>query len=39
LALSNKEIIKINVIDLEKLYNFVVNNVLIWIRLGLQNSI
>ena len=39
LALSNKEIIKINVIDLEKLYNFVVKNVLIWIRLGLQNSI
>jgi len=31
--------IKINVVDLEKLYNFVVKNFLIWIRLGLQNSI
>jgi len=30
---------KINVVDLEKLYNFVVKNFLIWIRLGLQNSI
>jgi len=26
LALSNKEMIKINVVDLEKLYNFVVKN-------------
>ena len=39
LALSNKEMIKINVVDLEKLYNFVVKNFLIWICLGLQNSI
>jgi len=39
LPLSNKEMIKINVVDLEKLYNFVVKNFLIWIRLGLQNSI
>ena len=31
--------IKINVVDLQKLYNFVVKNFLIWIRLGLQNSI
>jgi len=29
LALSNKEMIKINVVDLEKLYNFVVKNFLI----------
>ena len=39
LALSNKEMIKINVVDHEKLYNFVVKNFLIWIRLRLQNSI
>ena len=45
MALSNKETIKIdvvdleNVVDLEKLYNFVVKNFLIWIRLGLQNLI
>ena len=31
--------IKINIVDLEKLYNFVVKHFLIWIRLGLQNSI
>jgi hypothetical protein len=31
--------IKLNVVDLEKLYNFVVKNFFIWIRLGLQNSI
>jgi len=31
--------IKINVVDLEKIYNFVVKNILIWIRLGPQNSI
>ena len=30
---------KIKVVELEKLYNFVVENFLIWIRLGLQNSI
>ena len=29
LALSNKEMIKINIVDLEKLYNFVVKNFLI----------
>ena len=29
LALSNKEMIKINVVDLEKLYNFEVKNFLI----------
>jgi len=39
LALSNKEMIKINVVDLVKLYNFIVKNILISIRLGLQNSI
>ena len=39
LDLSNKEMIKVNVVDLEKLYNFVVKNFLIWIRLVLQNSI
>ena len=31
--------IKINIVDLEKLYNFVVKYFLIWIRLGLQYSI
>ena len=30
---------KINIIDLEKLYNFVVENFFIWIHLGLQNLI
>ena len=39
LALSNKEMIKINVVYLEKLYNFVFKNFFIWIRLGLQNLI
>ena len=39
MTLSNKEMIKINVVDHEKLYNFVVKNFLIWIRLGLQNLI
>ena len=39
MALSNKKIIKIKVVDLDKLYNFLVKNFLIWIRLGLQNSI
>ena len=31
--------IKINVVDLKTLYNFVVKTFLIWIHLGLQNSI
>jgi len=39
LALSNKEMIKIDVVDLKKLYSFVVKNFLNWIRLGLQNLI
>jgi hypothetical protein len=39
LALSNKEMIKINVVDIEKFYDFVVKNFLIWIHLCLQNSI
>jgi hypothetical protein len=37
IALSNEEITKINFMDLEKLWNFVVKNFLIWIHLGLQN--
>ena len=38
-TLSNEEMTKINVVDLEKLYKFVIENFFIWIRLGLQNSI
>jgi len=37
--LSNKKFTTINIVDLEKLYNFVVENLLISIYLGLQNSI
>ena len=39
---SDGEIIKIKVIDLKKLYNFIVDNLFIWIRLGIlthQNRI
>ena len=32
-ALSNEEMTKINFVDLEKLYNFVVEKFLIWIHL------
>ena len=35
-ALSNEEMIKINFVDLEKLYNFVVEKFFIWIHLGPQ---
>ena len=33
-ALSNEEMIKINFVDIEKLYNFVVEKFFIWIHLG-----
>ena len=36
-ALSNEEMSKINFVDLEKLYNFVVEKFFIWIYLGPQN--
>ena len=36
IALSNEEVAKIKDVDLEKLYNFVVENFFIWIRLGPQ---
>ena len=35
-ALSNEEMTKINFVDLEKLYNFVVEKFFIWIHLGPQ---
>ena len=35
-ALSNEEMTKINFVDLEKLYNFVVKKFFIWIHLGPQ---
>jgi hypothetical protein len=33
---SNGETTKIKIVDLEKLYNFVVDNFFIWIHLGPQ---
>ena len=38
-ALSNEEMSKINFVDLEKLYNFVVEKFFIWIHLGPQKFI
>ena len=38
-ALSNEEMTKINFVDLEKLYNFVVEKFFIWIHLGPQKLI
>ena len=35
---SNGETTKIKIVDLEKLWNFVVDNFLIWIRLGPQTN-
>ena len=35
-TLSNEEMDKIKDVDLEKLYNFIVENFFIWIRLGPQ---
>jgi hypothetical protein len=37
--LSNEEIINTKVVDLEKLYNFVVEHFLIWSHLGPQNML
>ena len=39
IALSNEETTKIKVVHLEKLYNFVVQNFLVWIHLLLKNVI
>ena len=36
IALSSEEVAKIKDVDLEKLYNFVVENFFIWICLGPQ---
>ena len=38
-ALPNEQINKINFVDLEKLYNFVVEKFFIWIHLGSQKLI
>jgi len=39
ILLLNEEITKIKVIDLEKLYNFIVEKFFIWINLVLQNML
>ena len=36
--ISDEETTKMKVVDLEKLWNFVVDNFLIWIQLELQTS-
>ena len=35
---SDGETIKMKVVGLKKLWNFIVDNILIWIRLGLQTN-
>ena len=38
-TISDEQMTKIKVVDLQKLYNFVVENISIWINLLLQNML